>query len=161
MDICWGFFGGGDGRGGSGWEGVDGGGKSRQVKSTGFPNTLVPCQPAQMTDTACLFLASSFSWRSSLRAWWKAVAVVEEVNFNGNQKLIVRGEILRRCKKALWRKHWRKTTEDVKRWDTVYLNINMPVECCSCFLPLYFVHVFDGNFYLFAGLTSWIIIKII
>lgn len=28
---------------------------------TGFPDTLVPCQPAQMTDTACLFLASSFS----------------------------------------------------------------------------------------------------
>lgn len=35
--------------------------ESRQIKSTGFPNTLVPCQPAQMTDTACLFLASSFS----------------------------------------------------------------------------------------------------
>lgn len=45
-----------------GEEGVDGGGNSHSHgKSTGFPNTLVPCQPAQMTDTACLFLASSFS----------------------------------------------------------------------------------------------------
>lgn len=84
-----------------GGEVVGRGGKS-QVKSTGFPNTLVPCQPAQMTDTACLFLASSFSWRSSLRAWWKAVAVVEEFNFSVIQNLIAPGEVLSRCEKALW-----------------------------------------------------------
>lgn len=33
----------------------------QRFSQTGFPDTLVPCQPAQMTDTACLFLASSFS----------------------------------------------------------------------------------------------------
>lgn len=31
-------------------------------------NTLVPCQQAQMTDTACLLRASCFKRRSSLRA---------------------------------------------------------------------------------------------
>lgn len=43
---------------------VDGGGKScshGKSSQQASPNTLVPCQPAQMTDTACLFLASSFS----------------------------------------------------------------------------------------------------
>lgn len=32
-------------------------------------NTLVPCQQAQMTDTACLLQASCFKRRSSLRAY--------------------------------------------------------------------------------------------
>lgn len=73
----------------------------RQVKSTGFPNTLVPCQPAQMTDTACLFLAASFSWRSSLLAWWKSVAVVEEVSLSDKQDFIVPGEVLSTCEAAL------------------------------------------------------------
>lgn len=48
-----------DGEGGAG--GVEGGGESHNQVNRLPKNTLVPCQPAQITDTAFFFLASSFS----------------------------------------------------------------------------------------------------
>lgn len=51
-----------DGGGGSGaGGGVEGGGESHNQVNRLPENTLVPCQPAQITPTACFLLASSFS----------------------------------------------------------------------------------------------------
>lgn len=50
--------------GGNGWDvtvGGGGGGESHNQVNRLPENTLVPCQPAQITPTACFLLASSFS----------------------------------------------------------------------------------------------------
>lgn len=57
---------GGERRGGEG-KGLRNGWKGGTTVA-GWSNTLVPNQAAHMTVTACLFLASSFRRRSSLRA---------------------------------------------------------------------------------------------
>lgn len=79
-------------------------------------NTLVPCQYAQITVTACLFRASCFRRLSSIRAWWDVVGVRQDGLKDARRKRIKKRKVEEEWEeKEKWQLCDQQSKQDQKR----------------------------------------------